>query len=218
MSINITPEIDLAYAAYLDEPVDADFSGRPILRRHTFPYYDNAFSGLVDFAAGFQAGSAIAGVALPGPHLSMNPADKLEMDRAFNEVADGVKTGDGAERRVEAAIEKLRRCSLGCGPFGQCKAAMHGVPSECVGNAGVRVDAPTVTDEMALAFHRATADGAIGSDDLEDIKRGLRAVFSAYGVNASDCSRAAGHHFENGECVYCLDADPAYGVKEVPRG
>jgi hypothetical protein len=32
------------------------------------------------------------------------------------------------------------------------------------------------------------------------------------GVNASDCSRAAGHHFENGECVYCLDADPTYGV------
>jgi hypothetical protein len=32
------------------------------------------------------------------------------------------------------------------------------------------------------------------------------------GVNASDCSRAAGHHFENGECVYCLDADTTYGV------
>jgi hypothetical protein len=30
------------------------------------------------------------GVALPGPTLSMHPADKLEMDRSFNEVADGV--------------------------------------------------------------------------------------------------------------------------------
>jgi hypothetical protein len=50
------------------------------------------------------------------------------------------------------------------------------------GTAGVRVDAPTITDEMAIAFHRATSDGSIGSDDLEDIKRGLRAVFSAYGV------------------------------------
>jgi hypothetical protein len=25
----------------------------------------------------------------------------------------------------------LRRCSLGCAEFGQCKAAMHGKPREC---------------------------------------------------------------------------------------
>lgn len=33
-----------------------------------------------------------------------------------------------------------------------------------------------VTDAMALAFHHAITDGAIGQDDVEEIKTGLRAV------------------------------------------
>lgn len=36
-----------------------------------------------------------------------------------------------------------------------------------------------VTDDMALAFHRALTDGDIGADDLEDIKRGLRAALQS---------------------------------------
>jgi hypothetical protein len=45
-----------------------------------------------------------------------------------------------------------------------------------------------VTDDLALAFHRATTDGAIGAKDVETIKAGLGAVFDvlADGVNASD--------------------------------
>lgn len=39
-----------------------------------------------------------------------------------------------------------------------------------------------VTDDMAMSFHRATTDGDIGSDDVETIKAGLRAVFAAFGV------------------------------------
>lgn len=35
------------------------------------------------------------------------------------------------------------------------------------------------TDAQALAFHRALTDGDIGSDELEDIKVGLRAAFAA---------------------------------------
>lgn len=35
-----------------------------------------------------------------------------------------------------------------------------------------------VTDNMALAFHRALTDGALGADDLNDIKTGLRAALS----------------------------------------
>ena len=34
-----------------------------------------------------------------------------------------------------------------------------------------------VTDEMALAFHRAISDGAIGQNDVDEIKDGLRAAF-----------------------------------------
>lgn len=36
-----------------------------------------------------------------------------------------------------------------------------------------------VTDEMALAFHRALTDGDIGADDLDEIKTGLRAALAA---------------------------------------
>lgn len=35
-----------------------------------------------------------------------------------------------------------------------------------------------VTDDMALSFHHALTDGAIGDDDLHDIKVGLRAALS----------------------------------------
>ncbi|GLY59707.1 hypothetical protein Pcaca05_05650 [Pectobacterium carotovorum subsp. carotovorum] len=34
----------------------------------------------------------------------------------------------------------------------------------------------TVTDDMAMAFHRATTDGDVGSDDVSDIKIGLNAA------------------------------------------
>jgi hypothetical protein len=40
--------------------------------------------------------------ALPRPSLSMHPADKLEMDRAFNEVADGVRVDAPTSLRVRA--------------------------------------------------------------------------------------------------------------------
>lgn len=37
-----------------------------------------------------------------------------------------------------------------------------------------------VTDEMAMAFHRALTDSDIGSDDLDDIKIGLRGALCNY--------------------------------------
>ena len=56
MTINITPEISAAYEAYLNEPIDTDLRGAPILRRNTYPYAMNpAHGGLIDFAAGWQA-------------------------------------------------------------------------------------------------------------------------------------------------------------------
>lgn len=39
---------------------------------------------------------------------------------------------------------------------------------------------PVVSDDMALAFHHALSDGAIGSDDIEDIKTGLRAALANF--------------------------------------
>lgn len=35
-----------------------------------------------------------------------------------------------------------------------------------------------VTDQMAYAFHHALTDSPIGDNDVQDIKRGLQAVFS----------------------------------------
>lgn len=40
--------------------------------------------------------------------------------------------------------------------------------------------APVVTDDMAMAFHHAITDGAIGSDEVEEIKAGLRAALANY--------------------------------------
>lgn len=45
--------------------------------------------------------------------------------------------------------------------------------------APAAVAGPHVTDAMALAFHSALSDGALGSDEVEDIKAGLRAALAA---------------------------------------
>lgn len=39
---------------------------------------------------------------------------------------------------------------------------------------------PVVTDSMALAFHQAITDSSAGSDDIEEIKTGLRAALANY--------------------------------------
>lgn len=45
--------------------------------------------------------------------------------------------------------------------------------------APAAVVGPSVTDAMALAFHSALSDGAIGSDEVEETKAGLRAALAA---------------------------------------
>lgn len=40
-----------------------------------------------------------------------------------------------------------------------------------------------VTDQMAYAFHHALTDSPIGDDDVQDIKRGLQAVFAGLAGN-----------------------------------
>lgn len=53
-TIHITSEITLAYRDFLNQSVDSDMAGTPILRRSTPPYNQSAFAGIVDFAAGWQ--------------------------------------------------------------------------------------------------------------------------------------------------------------------
>lgn len=71
MTIYITYEIKAAYVRYLDEAVDADIRGTPILRRHTEPFNSSEFVGLVDFAAGWQGGRA----SIFGATKQFNPTD-----------------------------------------------------------------------------------------------------------------------------------------------
>lgn len=52
-------------------------------------------------------------------------------------------------------------------------------PTSTARVAPAAVAGPHVTDAMALAFHSALSDGALGSDEVEDIKAGLRAALAA---------------------------------------
>lgn len=51
--------------------------------------------------------------------------------------------------------------------------------SQPIQAAPAAVAGPHVTDAMALAFHSALSDGALGSDEVEEIKAGLRAALAA---------------------------------------
>ena len=59
MTINITFEIQVAYDLFLNEEVDWHFSGQPIRRKSVYPYNLGGYTGIVDFAAGWQAREAI---------------------------------------------------------------------------------------------------------------------------------------------------------------
>jgi hypothetical protein len=106
---------------------------------------------------------------VPGPHLSMHPADKLEMDRAFNEVADGVGVPDADERRrLKARHDSmLDRLKIHSGPF-KGKSQVWFTRAEVVEllmpKDGERVDAPTVEVERDRVW----------------IKRGVQSFVLAY--------------------------------------
>jgi hypothetical protein len=53
-TIHITEDTKKAYQEYLNTPIDHTFNGQPILRRHTYPYLENEFSGELTFTAGYQ--------------------------------------------------------------------------------------------------------------------------------------------------------------------
>lgn len=76
----------------------------------------------------------------------------------------------------ECDSPELCRVHRGC-------AGQYGTKNTCPSfallnpcNSAAPAQAVAVTDDMALAFHRAISDGAIGQDDVDDIKAGLRAV------------------------------------------
>lgn len=55
MTLHITEEMQAAYNRYLNESVDCDVLGTPILRKDTFPYAQVDGYGFLEFAAGYQA-------------------------------------------------------------------------------------------------------------------------------------------------------------------
>lgn len=44
--------------------------------------------------------------------------------------------------------------------------------------ASLEAEAVSVNDDMAYAFHHAISDSSLGSDEVEEIKAGLRAAFA----------------------------------------
>jgi hypothetical protein len=58
-------------------------------------------------------------LADPGPEAR----ERLIREQLERSVAVGVD--------VSEPLDRIRRCTLGCGELGQCKANAHGVPSEC---------------------------------------------------------------------------------------
>lgn len=89
--ISITPEIQAAFDAYLNEPIDSDFSGAPILRKNTYPYNTPHSTGVVSYAAGWQAGAqhernaceSIVASAMPGGRF-LNAAKTRELSALQN--------------------------------------------------------------------------------------------------------------------------------------
>lgn len=78
-----------------------------------------------------------------------------------------------------------------------------------------------VTDEMALAFHRAISDGAIGQDDVDDIKDGLRAALCdiAAPAQTQGCTRSHPHEEMTPMCVLRTEIarlDHAAAIAQVP--
>ncbi|MDH1209131.1 hypothetical protein N5C58_23955, partial [Citrobacter freundii] len=58
-----------------------------------------------------------------------------------------------------------------------------------------------ITDAMAYAFHAASGEGAIGSDDVEEIKRGLRVVINECGLTNHLVKIPAGLHDATAQLV-----------------
>lgn len=92
MTINITSEIQAAYNAYLDEPVDWFFDGQPIKRRNTHPYSTSMLSGIVDFTAGWQRGLAGGTAKQFAEFLLAQPLDrpKATLDEVLAEFQAGL--------------------------------------------------------------------------------------------------------------------------------
>jgi hypothetical protein len=96
MTINITPEIDAAYGAFLDEQIDAFMDGVAIRRRDTHPYAGAESSGLIDFAAGYQAARAV----LSSP-VAAQPADSaMEVLRELVAIEDLQRSRAQAEHHA----------------------------------------------------------------------------------------------------------------------
>jgi hypothetical protein len=110
-------------------------------------------------------------------------------------------------------VSKLRRCSLSCAEFGQCKAAMHGKPSECAAH-GVKPCAGTCCD----CGKGCATDGALAAQTLAETERFQHKVAKAI------CPRCKVDRFKEpcpgplSACPMVTEAKSNAGVGEVPRG
>ncbi|HFI1135615.1 TPA: hypothetical protein ACGPGE_002893 [Enterobacter hormaechei] len=78
----------------------------------------------------------------------------------------------------EQLIEKLQhRISVASG-FPESEKAQMDLELARIALASLEAESVSVNDDMAYAFHHAISDSSLGSDEVEEIKAGLRAAFA----------------------------------------
>ncbi|MXR94547.1 hypothetical protein [Enterobacter hormaechei] len=78
----------------------------------------------------------------------------------------------------EQLIEKLQhRISVASG-FPESEKAQMDLELARIALASLKAEPVSVNDDMAYAFHHAISDSSLGSDEVEEIKTGLRAAFA----------------------------------------
>ncbi|HGG8897029.1 TPA: hypothetical protein ACJJXP_002999 [Enterobacter hormaechei subsp. xiangfangensis] len=78
----------------------------------------------------------------------------------------------------EQLIEKLQhRISVASG-FPESEKAQMDLELARIALASLEAKPVSVNDDMAYAFHHAISDSSLGSDEVEEIKTGLRAAFA----------------------------------------
>ncbi|MEG5717377.1 hypothetical protein ACJVDM_14275 [Enterobacter hormaechei] len=78
----------------------------------------------------------------------------------------------------EQLIEKLQhRISVASG-FPESEKAQMDLELARIALASLEAKPVSVNDDMAYAFHHAISDSSLGSDEVEEIKAGLRAAFA----------------------------------------
>ncbi|MEG5619900.1 hypothetical protein UXO80_02715 [Enterobacter hormaechei] len=78
----------------------------------------------------------------------------------------------------EQLMEKLWHIISVSSGFPESEKAQMDLELSRIALASLKAEPVSVNDDMAYAFHHAISDSSLGSDEVEEIKTGLRAAFA----------------------------------------